>query len=161
MDGTVPGTAPGSAATIVAESQLHISTLFGFLSVVVAAALARGVTGAHTAAGRVAVVVIFGFLLGLLVARWVIIARSPARLEITEDAVRFVPRKAQVRVLSRAEGDELRFFRRSAGRSWILGLTVATPGTAAGPGQVLSPLNFFSRKAVRQACRSRGWRVAN
>lgn len=161
MDGTVPGTAPGSTATIVAESQLHIGTLFGFLTVVVAAALARGVTGAHTTTGRVAVIVIFGALLVLLIVRWVIIARSPARLEITEDAIRFVPRRAQVRVLSRAEGDELRFFRRSAGRSWILGLTVAVPGTAAGPGQVLSPLNFFSRQAIRQAGRSRAWRFAN
>jgi hypothetical protein len=161
VDGTVPGRAPGSAVTIVAESQGHISTLFGFLTVVVAAALIRGVTGAQSAAGRVAVVVIFGGLLVLLIARWVIIARSPAQLEITEDAIRFVPRKAQARVLSRAEGDELRFFRRSAGRSWILGLTLTAPGTAAGPGQVLSPLNFFSRKAIRQACRSRGWRFAN
>jgi hypothetical protein len=161
VDGTFPGTAPGSAATIVTESQLHISILFGFLSAVVAAALGRGVTGAQTAGGRAAVVVIFGFLLVLLIARWVIIARSPARLEITEDAIRFVPRKAQVRGLSRAEGDELRFFRRSAGRSWILGLTVTAAGTAAEPGQVLSPLNFFSRKAIRQACRARGWRVAN
>lgn len=161
MGGTVPGAAPDSAAIIVAESQLHISILFGFLTVVVAAALARGVTGAQTAAGRVAVVVIFGALLVLLIARWVVIARSPARLEITEGTIRFMPRSGKVSVLSRAEGDELRFFRRSAGRSWILGLTVAAPGTAAGPGQVLSPLNFFSRKAVRQACRSRGWRFAN
>jgi hypothetical protein len=38
---------------------------------------------------------------------------------------------------------------------------MAVPGTAAGPGQVLSPLNFFSRKAVRQAGLSRGWRFAN
>jgi hypothetical protein len=161
VDGTAPGTPPGSAAIIVAESQLHIGILFGFLTAVVAAALARGVIGAQTTGGRVAVVVIFGALLVLLITRWVIIARSPARLEISEDAIRFVPRRAQVRVLSRAEGDELRFFRRSAGRSWILGLTVAVPGTAAGPGQVLSPLNFFSRKAVRQAGRSRGWRFAN
>ena len=72
-----------------------------------------------------------------------------------------MPRRAQVRVLSRADGDELRFFRRSAGRSWIPGLTVAALGTAAGPGQVLSPLNLFSSKAVRQAGRSRGWRFAN
>src|ERR1700753_300257 len=32
--------------------------------------------------------------------------------------------------------------RHSAGRSWILSLTLAAPGTAAGPGEVLSPLNF-------------------
>jgi hypothetical protein len=161
VDRTVPGTAPGSAATIVAESRSQVSILFGFLTVVAAAALARGVTGAQTAAGRVAVAVIFGFLLVIFIARWVVIARRPAHLEITEDAIRYVTRAGKVSVLSRAEGDELRFFRRSAGRSWIFGLTVAAPGTAAGPGQVLSPLNFFSRKAVRQACRSRGWRFAN
>src|ERR1700749_2909226 len=32
--------------------------------------------------------------------------------------------------------------RPSAVRSWILSLTLAAPGTAAGPGEVLSPLNF-------------------
>jgi hypothetical protein len=63
----------------------------GQVHVCSAPALARGVIGAQTTGGRVAVVVIFGALLVLLITRWVIIGRSPARLEITEDAIRFVP----------------------------------------------------------------------
>jgi hypothetical protein len=147
--------------TIVAESRLQVSTLFGFLTLVAAAALIRGVIGAQTTGGRVAVIVIFGALLVLFIARWVIIARRPAHLEITEDAIRYVTRAGKASELSRHEGDELRFFRRAAGRTWILGLTVAAPGTSAGPGQVLTPLSFFSRKAVRQGCQTRGWTVAN
>jgi hypothetical protein len=155
VDGTVPGTAPGSAATIVAESRLQVGILFGFLSVIAIAALARGVTGAQTVAGRVAVVVIFGLLLVLFIARWIICLRHPTRLEITEDAIRFMTRNGQVTALSRAQGDELRFVRRLAGRTSKLGLK------AEGGGPVLSPLNFFSRQAIRQAGRSRGWRFVN
>jgi len=74
-------------ATIVRESRAQISTLLGFLTVACVAALARGVPGAQTAAGRVAVAVVFGGLLVILVVGWLVMLRRRRRLEITEDAV--------------------------------------------------------------------------
>jgi cytochrome c biogenesis protein CcdA len=139
----------------VAESRRQVSFLFGFLTVAMAAALIRGVIGAQTTAGRVAVAVIFGVLLVVFLIGWAVSARRPAHLEITEDSIRYVTGNGRVTALSRQQGDELRFISRPAGRIWTLGLTV-TPG----PGPVLTPLTFFSRKAVRQACQARGWRFA-
>ena len=78
--------------------------------------------------------------------------RRSARLEITTDAIRYTQRNGQVSTLSRQSGDELRFVQKlRGGRIWTLGLTIA------GTGTVIT-LGFFSRNAVRQACRARGWR---
>jgi cytochrome c biogenesis protein CcdA len=139
----------------VAESRRQVAILFGFLTVAMAAALIRGVIGAQTTTGRVAVAVIFGVLLVVFLTGWVVSARRPAHLEITEDTIRYVTRNGQVTALSRQQGDQLRFTTRRAGRIWTLGLSVVP-----GPGPVLTPLNFFSRKAVRQACQARGWQFA-
>ncbi len=144
---------PVSAVTVVAESRQQVAFLFGFLGLVFAAALARGVTGAHTSSGRVATAVVFGVLLAVILVRWVAVIRRPARLEITADAIRYVPRDGQVASLSRQAGDELRFVQRRRGlRTWTLELTIA--GTDAG----FLLIGFFSRDAVRRACRAHGWR---
>jgi hypothetical protein len=142
---------PDSGAIIVRESRAQISTLLGFLTVACVAALARGVPGAQTAAGRVAVAVVFGGLLMILVAGWVAMLRRRSRLEITENTVRYVQRHGQVSTLSRQQGDELRWVKELRGRTWQLGLTIS------GTGAVIL-LGRFSRKAVHQACLARGWR---
>ncbi len=143
---------------MVAESRSQIGFLFGFLILVFAVALARGVTGAQSAAGRVAVAVIFGILIVVMARGWIMIARRPNRLEVTENAVTFVRRNGQVSALSRQQGDELRFVKKHAAamsRVWTLGLTIA------GTDAVVLLSGFFSRQEVRQACRARGWRVDN
>jgi hypothetical protein len=64
-----------------------------------------------------------------------------------------VRRDGQVSALSRQQGDELRIVKQHAAalsRTWTLGLAIA--------GTVLSPLNFFSRAAVRKAGQADGWR---
>jgi hypothetical protein len=152
VDSVVPGDAPDPGAIVVSESRSQIGILFGFLSLAFAVALARGVTGAQSTPGRVAVAVIFGVLVLVCVRAWVMMARRPARLEIAGDVIRYVPRHGQVSSLSRQQGDELRFVKRQQGpRIWALELTVA----GSGSGIVLG---FFSRNAVRQACLARGWR---
>ena len=140
-----------SRATIVRESRAQLRALFGFLTLVCAAALARGVPGAQTTAGRVAVAVVFGGLLVVLVVGWIVTIRRPRRLEITEGAVRYVQRNGQVATLSRQQGDELRWVKQLRGRTWRLGLTIVGTDT-------IMLLGTFSRKAVRQACLARGWR---
>jgi hypothetical protein len=142
---------PDSGATVVRESRAQISTLLGLLTVACVAALARGVPGAQTAAGRLAVAVVFGDLLVILVVGWIVMLRRPGRLEITEDTIRYVQRNGQVSTLSRRPGDELRWVKQLRGRIWRLELTV--PGTDA-----VMLLGTFSRKTVQQACLARGWR---
>jgi hypothetical protein len=66
-----------------------------------------------------------------------------------------VRRDGQVSALSRQQGDELRIVKQHAAalsRTWTLGLAIA------GTDTVLSPLNFFSRAAVREAGQAHGWR---
>src|SRR5579859_789876 len=150
-DPRMRATYPDRSAITVRESRPQINTLFGFLAVACAVALARAVGGAHTTTGRVAVTVIFGGLLVILVTGWIAALRNPGRLEITEDAIRYSRRREPVSVLSRRQGDDLRFVKELRGRTWRLGLTITGSGT-------VMPLGSFSRKAVRQACMARGWR---
>ena len=147
-----PARVPDPGAIVVSESRSQIGILFGFLSLAFAVALARGVTGAQSASGRAAVAVIFGILVLACVRAWIMMIRRPARLEIAGDVIRYVPRHGPVSTLSRQQGDELRFVKRQQGpRIWALELTIAGSGTGI-------VLGFFSRKAVRQACLTRGWR---
>lgn len=154
MSGIGPAEAPDSGATVVTENRRQVSILFGFLALAFAVALARGVAGAQTTTGRAAVAVFCGILVVAFIAGWIAAIRRPARLEVTEDDIRCVQRNGRVSTLSRQQGDELRFVKRHAGlsRIWTLGLTVV------GTDTVITPLSFFSRNAVRQACRARGWR---
>jgi hypothetical protein len=151
---SAPGAIPDSGSTTVTESRRNIGLLFGFLTLVAAAALARGVAGGRTGSGRVTVAVIFGVLLLAFIAGWIAQARRRAHLEIAADAIRYVRRDGQVSALSREPGAELHFVKQHAAplsRTWTLGLT------STGTDTVLSPLSFFSRAAVQQACRAHGW----
>jgi hypothetical protein len=149
---TGAGGSAGPGPTIVTESRSQVSILFGFLTLAFAVALARGVTGAQTASGRMAVVVLCVVLLTVFISAWIRMLRHPARLEITEDAIRYAPRNGQSALLSRQQGNELNFVRRNRGRIWTLGLAIMGTDTVMDLGLL------FSRKAVRQACRARGWR---
>ena len=143
----------GLGPTIVAESRWQVSILFGFLTLAFAVALVRGVTGAQTTSGRVAVVVLCVVLLAVFISPRIRTLRHPARLEITEDAIRYVRRNGQSATLSRQQGNELYFVRRNRGGR-ISTLALAIMGTDASMNLGL----LFSRKAVRHACLARGWR---
>jgi hypothetical protein len=120
------------------------------------AALFRLVTGAQTSTGRVAGVVVFGAVLVLLIVGWIRMGRTPRRrLEIAEDAIRYVQSGGRVSALSRQWGDELRFVMQHRGvmsRVWVLGLTIK------GTDTVMDLRGEFSREEVRQACLACGWR---
>jgi len=145
----------GPGPTIVAASRWQVSMLFGFLTLAFAVALARGGIGAQTTSGTVAVVVLCAVLLAVFISAWIRALRRPARLEITEDAIRYVRRNGPPAILSRQQGNELSFVRTNrGGRNWTLGLAIAGTDTVMDLGL------FFSRKSVRQACRARDWRFA-
>lgn len=100
-----PGQVPDPEATVLVERRVQASIVFAFLVVAFALALFRGVTGAQTSAGRVAVVIVFGALLVVLIAGWIRWGRSPRRrLEITADAIGCVPPGGRVPALSRQWG---------------------------------------------------------
>ena len=140
--------------TIVAERRSQVSILFGFLTLAFAVALVRGGTGAQSASARMAVVVLCVVLLTVFISAWIRTLRHPARLEITEDAIRYVPRNGQSATLSRQQGNELYLVRRNrGGRIRTLGLAIMGTETVMDLGL------WFSRKAVRQACRARDWAV--
>jgi len=139
--------------TIVTESRWRVSILFGFLTLAFAVALARGMAGAQTTSGRAAVVVFCVVLLAVFISAWIRTLRRAASLEIMEDEIRYVRRKGESATLSRHQGSQLFFVRRNrGGRIWTLGLAMTGTDTVMDLGLL------FSRKAVQQACRARGWR---
>ena len=128
--------------------------MYGFLILACVAVVARVVFSGTNTGGVVGAVLAGVFLVGL-VAGWVVRGRSPARLEVTEEAISYRQRDGRVSTLSRQQGNELHFVKRHAAplsRIWTLQLTIV------GTDAVITPLSLFSRRAVRQACRARGWR---
>jgi len=121
-----------------------------------AVTLFRLVTGAQTSTGRVTGAVVFAAVMVFLTVGWIRISRTPRRrLEITEDAIRYVQPGGGVSVLSRQSGDELAFVMQHRGamsRVWVLGLTIK------GTDTVMDLRGEFPREEVRQACLARGWR---
>jgi hypothetical protein len=116
-----------------------------------AIALSRVVPNAHTTAGRITGLVIFGVLLVFFAVGWIVTIRRPGHLEVGKSAIRYVPGKGQASALSRKQGNRLRWVKQRRGRVWKPGLTIEGTDT-------VMLLGIFSRKAVQQACLARGWR---
>jgi hypothetical protein len=141
----------GTDPVIVQESRLSLNVLFGGLLAVFVLALVRGLAGAQTAGGRVAVAVIFGAAAALAAWAWVVVViRRRGRLEITGQAITYAGGKGQPVTLSREQGDVLRVVARGAPRYPARCLTIQGTSTAI-------PLNFFRLSEVRRACAARGW----
>lgn len=136
--------------TVVRPGKWHRDGLFGGLVLIFVLALARGLSGAHTGGGRVAVIVFAGGVIALLLATWIAQISQPGRLEITAQAVTLVDAKGKKTTLSRASGDELKVTV-SGGRYRRRGLTVDGSGTVI-------PLSFFSLAEIQQAATANGWR---
>lgn len=158
MGGAFPGSGPDPGLIVVAEDRRQIGFLFGFLILVFAAALGRGLAGAQTAGGRAAAAIFCVVILVAVIAGLISLLRRPARLEVSADAIRFVRRDGHAAVLSRQSGNELRFVKQHRGafsRIWTLGVTIT------GTDTVIDLPGFFARNSVRQACSARGWRFVN
>lgn len=70
---------------VVPQSRARRDVMFGTLLVVFAVALVRGVTGASTTAGEVAVTAVMGLILSVIAVAWVRAILHPAHLEIRPD----------------------------------------------------------------------------
>jgi len=142
---------PVGGVIVVRQSRAQTSGLFGFLAVAFAAALVRGVTGASTTSGRVAVAVIFGLLLAAMVVALATAGKRLDHLEVAEDEIRYLLWSGQQRsALEREWGSELRFVVRFSGRAGFNCLNIL------GTDKIIA-LPLFSRRAVQQACVARGW----
>jgi hypothetical protein len=139
--------------TIIRPSSPQRDGLFGVLEAVFVLALVRGLTGAATPTGRVAVAVFAGGAIAVLAWAWIRSIVRPARLEISAEAVTLVEPGGQRRALTRALGDEIVVTVTGGGRYRRAALTIAGSGT-------LLPLSFFSLAEIQRACEASGWRFS-
>jgi hypothetical protein len=108
VSGISPGQAPDLEATVLVERRRQGNIVWAFLVVVFAVALSNVVARAQTSTGRVAGAVVCGAVLVLLIVGWIRMSRAPRRrLEITEDAIRYVQPDGRVSALSRQWGMSL------------------------------------------------------
>jgi hypothetical protein len=137
--------------TIVRPSRLQRDGLFGVLAAVFVLAMVRGITGAGTGGGRIAVIVFAGAVIALLLWGWIRSIMRPSHLEISPAAVTLVEPSGQRRTLARESGDEISVTVVGGGRYRKSALTIA------GSGTVL-PLSFFSLAEIQRQCVASGWR---
>jgi hypothetical protein len=144
--------AAGENAIIIREGRVGPNVLYGGLFVVVVLALVRGLTGAQTAAGRVAVAVVFGALTALTAWLWVTMIRRRGHLEVTSQAITYSDGNRPPLTLSRQQGDVLSVVATGSVRFRTRSLTAQGTSTRI-------PMAFFKLSQVRQACTAMGWQV--
>ena len=138
--------------TVLRPGRLQRDGLFGGLIVIFVLALVRGLAGAQTSAGRVAVIVFAALVIAGLLAAWIVQLARPSRLEITAQAVTLVDARGKRTTLSHEAGDELKVVISGGGRYRRRGRTIAGSGTVI-------PLGFFSLTQVQRAATAAGWRL--
>ena len=143
----------GAGPVSLREGRVLPVALYGGLLAVFLLALLRGLDGASSTGGRMAVAVIFGVLAALAASAGAIVIRRRGHLEITSQAITYagyVRGKAQTVTFSRQQGDVLRVVEMGAPR--FPRRCLAAQGTSA-----VIPINLFKLSELRQACAARGW----
>jgi hypothetical protein len=137
----------------VRQSRARRDGMFGILLAVFAVALGRGVAGASTTAGRIAVVVIFGLIVIGIAVAWGRAILRPAQLDISARLIHYMgPAGGSRPDLIRDDGQEVRVYWRRSGRA--SNLVIEQPATG-----VRWPIPYFSLRAVSDACRACGWQT--
>jgi len=148
---------PDPGAIIVPESRSKVRANYVFLAVLFAGV---GATGFAVRSGsfKVGWGIGLGIVVVLLIAWCLWALRHPARLEVTEEAVRYFRRNGrQAAVLPRQYGDEVVFVVKQNWRGQQVSLAQrGLTTTAVIP--MTSLRGLFSRNEVRQAVLARGWR---
>jgi hypothetical protein len=147
-------TAPQPADVLVVNQSLAQRNIgFGFILAVCVAAIVRGIPGATTTSGAVAVGVIFGAILLVFLRGWVRSLRHPSTIEVSKERIRYVSGPNERRAdLIRDRGSALVIYVRLTGRF----ATMMLEQTATS---VAWSLPYFTRKAITTACEARGWQV--
>ena len=143
------------SGVIVVEQRWRYTAAFGLMIVILALGLAVSETNPYSVASRIVIAVFFGAFIALCVWLWFALNRRRNRIEVTDDAIRYVHRSGEpVVVISRSQADEIRILRRLGDRKLFLYDRLVVPGT-----DTWMNLKWFSARAVRQACAARGWRL--
>lgn len=146
------GVQPTPRVSVVRPSRAQRDGLAALLLLAFGFALVRGLIGAETTIGRVAVGVIFGGVVLMILAGWLRLVRRPDLLEVSDEEIRYAPSSGREHpIIPRDHGETLRFVARSAGRLSFLALSQPGSGT-------MLALHLFSRKSVQAACEAHGWR---
>jgi uncharacterized membrane protein YuzA (DUF378 family) len=140
-------------STTMRPSSFQRDGLFGFLTVVLIAAIVRGALGAR----RTSTYVVMGLCAALLVVvliSWVRQRRRPSSLEIGPDLIRFLDPGAQTpeRELRRMGGAIVVGVRRLDLRRAVVYIAQPDTGTSID-------LNYYKVRPVAVACRAQGWPV--
>jgi hypothetical protein len=128
-----------------------VNFLWGFLTVVFAAALLRGHLGGSSTTTRIVIDLVFGTLLAGSIAAWIWFRRHPARLDITPEAVAVTHRGQSGSTRLVAPG-ELYIYTTFIGGTDRLNFLKLTGSDEA------IPLTMFDHEEVKAACRASGWR---
>jgi len=142
------------SGVIVIEQRRRHTVVFGVMIVVLAAGLAVSETNPVSVASRIVIAVFFGVFIALCVWLWFVLNRHRNRIEVSDDAIRYVRWSGEpVVVISRPEAAEIRILRRLSDSKLFLYDRLVVPGTGTWMN-----LKWFSARAVRQAGAARGWR---
>jgi len=138
-------------SSVVRESAAARDGLFGGLVFVFSLALVRGAIGASTTTGRIVGIAFFGAIVIFGTIFWIRRRRRAPWLEISDDTIELLrPNSSAELQLAKASGNQLRFVSVGSYRSRSLGLAIVGSNTEL-------PLQFFSKKAVKQACIEHNW----
>lgn len=138
-------------SVVVAERSGRVDFLWGFLSVVFAAALLRGHFGGPLTTGRIVADVFCAVLLALSVTAWIWFRRHPARLHVTREEVAFAHR-GQPNPTRLVGPGELYF------RTTYMGGTDRLHWLMLTGSEAAISMNMFDHAEVEAACRANGWR---
>ncbi len=141
-------------AIVIRERATANAWLFGGLTAVFVLAFARGITGAQTQGGKVAVALFTGLMIVIIGGGWIARISRRATLIVAHDSISYITTNGDALILDRQSGDALKIVRTGSPRYGRTGLTIQVPRTT--PMTIL-PITSFRIGQVRQACSAKGW----
>lgn len=147
------GLQPSGSSVVVREKALNVNILWGFLSVVLGAALLRGHFGAETDAGRLTGDIVGGILFVGAVSAWIWFRRHPAHITVSPDEINFQHRGQSGKGTTLPHVGDLYVhvsWMRNARLLWL----------KVQGSDVVIPLQMFDIAEVRNACVQMNWRFA-
>jgi hypothetical protein len=141
-------------AIVIQESNAQRNVLYGFLTIALGLAIARGAVS-HPSGGTLVVIVVLAVVLALMLAAWWRTWRDPYRIEVSVERVRYLGRKTrEYPDLVRDAGIDLWLYTRPVGRTDVLVLEQPASGQQW-------TLRFFGRQPLVDACVARGWSLVS
>ena len=143
-----------SGVTVVTERR-HYTVAIGVMIAILVVGAVVADANPYSTAKRILVAAVFGVFIALSALIWFGVNRRRNRIEVTDDAIRYVHWSGRTVVeWRRADVPGLRLVRRLSDRKMFLYDRLIVPGTDGWLN-----LKWFSSRAVRQACLERRWPI--